>query len=207
VERHPTRVVDRPSRPRRRQPHRTVRPNTDRTDIAPGGQRTARSAPKPRKGPTRTGRDRRGLPFPILGIDSTTARSSSTHILLTYCRDHEITFTRSRPGHKNDGAPREQKNCSSCARPWATTATPTGPDRHPQRIYALSAHRSTSSPHNRNWVHNPPRREGHQTTRHAQTPFQRLLADPTLDITTRPNLHHQFLTSTPAHDPPRDPPL
>lgn len=50
------------------------------------------------------------FPFPIVGIDSDNGSEFINAHLLAYCRDHKITFTRSRPGNKNDGAHVEQKN-------------------------------------------------------------------------------------------------
>ena len=50
------------------------------------------------------------FPFPILGIDSDNGSEFINAHLLGYCVEHEITFTRSRPGNKNDGAHVEQKN-------------------------------------------------------------------------------------------------
>jgi hypothetical protein len=50
------------------------------------------------------------FPFPILGIDSDNGSEFINHHLFNYCVAHEITFTRSRSGNKNDGAHVEQKN-------------------------------------------------------------------------------------------------
>jgi hypothetical protein len=50
------------------------------------------------------------FPFPILGIDSDNGSEFINHHLVAYCAQHRITFTRSRPGNKNDGAHVEQKN-------------------------------------------------------------------------------------------------
>ena len=50
------------------------------------------------------------FPFPILGIDSDNGSEFINHHLLSYCIEHKITFTRSRPGNKNDGCHVEQKN-------------------------------------------------------------------------------------------------
>jgi hypothetical protein len=50
------------------------------------------------------------FPFPILGIDSDNSSEFINHHLLNYCTEHHITFTRSRPGNKNDGSHVEQKN-------------------------------------------------------------------------------------------------
>lgn len=50
------------------------------------------------------------FPFPIVGIDSDNGSEFINEHLLKYCTENEITFTRSRPGNKNDGAHVEQKN-------------------------------------------------------------------------------------------------
>jgi hypothetical protein len=50
------------------------------------------------------------FPFPILGIDSDNGSEFINHHLMDYCVANQITFTRSRPGNKNDGAHVEQKN-------------------------------------------------------------------------------------------------
>jgi hypothetical protein len=50
------------------------------------------------------------FPFPILGIDSDNGSEFINHHLFDYCTEHQITFTRSRSGNKNDGAHVEQKN-------------------------------------------------------------------------------------------------
>jgi hypothetical protein len=50
------------------------------------------------------------FPFPIRGIDSDNGSEFINDQLLRYCTEHQITFTRSRPGNKNDGAHVEQKN-------------------------------------------------------------------------------------------------
>jgi transposase InsO family protein len=52
----------------------------------------------------------RCFPFPILGIDSDNGSEFINAHLFDYCSDRKITFTRSRPGNKNDGAHVEQKN-------------------------------------------------------------------------------------------------
>ena len=52
------------------------------------------------------------LPFPLLGIDSDNGSEFINESLYNYCRDHKITFTRSRPYRKNDSCFVEQKNYS-----------------------------------------------------------------------------------------------
>ena len=57
--------------------------------------------------------DLRGrLPFPLLGIDSDNDGAFINETLTRYCRQEQITFTRSRPYRKNDQAHVEQKNWS-----------------------------------------------------------------------------------------------
>ena len=55
---------------------------------------------------------RKRLPFPLLGIDSDNGSEFINDLLYRYCLDEHITFTRSRPYHKNDQAHVEQKNWS-----------------------------------------------------------------------------------------------
>lgn len=50
------------------------------------------------------------FPFPILGIDSDNGSEFINVHLFEYCAERKITFTRSRPGNKNDGGHVEQKN-------------------------------------------------------------------------------------------------
>lgn len=59
-----------------------------------------------------TKRVRRRLPFALLGIDSDNGSEFINDQLLRYCLQEEITFTRGRPGKKNDSAHVEQKNWS-----------------------------------------------------------------------------------------------
>ncbi len=50
------------------------------------------------------------FPFPVLGIDSDNGSEFINAHLFDYCVSRKITFTRARPGNKNDGAYVEQKN-------------------------------------------------------------------------------------------------
>ena len=52
------------------------------------------------------------MPFPLLGIDSDSGGEFINHHLFNYCRQEQITFTRSRSYRKNDGCFVEQKNYS-----------------------------------------------------------------------------------------------
>jgi hypothetical protein len=59
---------------------------------------------------------RRRLPFPLLGIDSDNGSEFINDELLRYCVQEELTFTRGRPGHKNDNPHVEQKNWTAVRR-------------------------------------------------------------------------------------------
>jgi len=52
------------------------------------------------------------FPFPVIGIDSDNGGEFINNQLFDFCQDRRITFTRSRPYNKNDGAHVEQKNWS-----------------------------------------------------------------------------------------------
>jgi len=55
---------------------------------------------------------RHRLPFPLLGIDSDNGSEFINHHLINYCKEEQLTFTRSRSYRKNDGCYVEQKNYS-----------------------------------------------------------------------------------------------
>ena len=52
------------------------------------------------------------MPYPIKGLDSDSGGEFINEIMLRYCRDRGIAFTRSRPSYKNDQCRVEQKNRS-----------------------------------------------------------------------------------------------
>ncbi len=63
------------------------------------------------------------MPFPILGVDSDNGSEFINDHLLQWCQGRQITFTRARPGNKNDGCHVEQKN-------WAVVRTVVGYHRY-----------------------------------------------------------------------------
>ena len=63
------------------------------------------------------------MPFPILGVDSDNGSEFINEDLLDWCQGRQITFTRARPGNKNDGCHVEQKN-------WAVVRTIVGYHRY-----------------------------------------------------------------------------
>jgi hypothetical protein len=65
----------------------------------------------------------RKMPFPILGVDSDNGSEFINEHLLGWCQGRQVTFTRARPGNKNDGCHVEQKN-------WAVVRTVVGYHRY-----------------------------------------------------------------------------
>ena len=65
----------------------------------------------------------RKMPFPILGVDSDNGSEFINDHLLGWCQGRQITFTRARPGNKNDGCHVEQKN-------WTVVRTLVGYHRY-----------------------------------------------------------------------------
>ncbi len=140
------------------------------------------------------------FPFPVLGIDSDNGSEFINAHLLTFCQRHEITFTRSRPGNKNDGAHVEQKN-------WAVVRRTVGYHRYTgdlqvdllNGIYALLRDQINFFTPQQKLVsktrHGAKVIKKHDT---AQTPFQRLTNNPTIDIADKTGLHDHYLTLNPA---------
>lgn len=141
-----------------------------------------------------------GFPFPILGIDSDNGGEFINAHLLAYCTDQEITFTRSRPGNKNDGCHVEQKN-------WSVVRQTVGYHRYTgdlhvdllNGIYALLRdHINFFIPQQK--LVTKTRVGAKVTKKHdtAQTPFQRVMADRSVDIHDKAELHRHYLTLNPA---------
>ena len=68
------------------------------------------------------------MPFPILGVDSDNGSEFINVYLFLWCRNRQITFTRARPGNKNDGCHVEQKNWA-VVRTWSATTATTPPQK------------------------------------------------------------------------------
>jgi hypothetical protein len=141
-----------------------------------------------------------GFPFPILGIDSDNGTEFINAHLLTFCQNNEITFTRSRPGNKNDGCHVEQKN-------WSVVRQTVGYHRYSgplqldvlNGIYALLRNHINFFMPQQKLVSKT--RDGAKVIKQhdrAQTPFQRAMADPSVDIHDKAELHRHYLTLNPA---------
>jgi hypothetical protein len=65
----------------------------------------------------------RAMPFPILGVDCDNGSEFINDDVFRWCQKRQITFTRARPGNKNDGCHVEQKN-------WTVVRTLVGYHRY-----------------------------------------------------------------------------
>ena len=140
------------------------------------------------------------FPFDVLGIDSDNGGEFINDQLLRHCNDNEITFTRSRPGNKNDGCHVEEKN-------WSVVRQAVGYHRYDterellllNEIYALLRLQiNFFSPHQK-LVSKV--REGAKVTKRydiAATAYQRVLADETIPQPVNDELTRQYRSLNPA---------
>jgi hypothetical protein len=144
---------------------------------------------------------RRRLPFPLLGIDSDSGGEFINSLLLDYCRQEGIVFTRSRPYPKNDQAHVEQKN-------WTHVRQLLGYQRlegAPRVAQINELYRTWGALHNffcptlklQSKV-----RRGSRTLRKyspPQTPYQRLRDCPHLTAPQKQQLQSRFQQLNPLH--------
>src|SRR5664279_5493863 len=140
------------------------------------------------------------FPFPIRGIDSDNGSEFINAHLLRYCDQNKITFTRSRPGNKNDGAHIEQKN-------WSVVRQAVGYHRYDtaaelallNQIYALvRLHVNFFSPQQKLISKT---RIGAKVIKKydtAQTPYQRVIASPHVSKKIKTALTRQYRQLNPA---------
>ena len=140
------------------------------------------------------------LPFPLLGIDSDNGGEFINDQLLRYCKEHDITFTRSRAYRKNDGCHVEQKN-------WSVVRQNVGYARFDtleelavlNRIHALvRLHTNFFMPSAQLLSKT---RDGAKVTKRYDrpaTPYRRVLARDDIDETAKAALTARFETLNPA---------
>ena len=140
------------------------------------------------------------MPFPIRGIDSDNGSEFINFHLLDWCDKHQITFTRSRVGNKNDGCHVEQKN-------WTTVRTLVGYYRYDtpaellllNKIWALQSLVSNYFYPQQKLVYKA--RDGAKVIKKydtAATPQQRAQAHPNLPTTAKADLTRTYLDINPA---------
>jgi hypothetical protein len=140
------------------------------------------------------------FPFPILGIDSDNGSEFINEQLLRYCTEQNITFTRARAGHKNDGAHVEQKNWSVVRRTVGYHRYDTAPELALlNEIYPLLGLMTNFFTPSQKLVHK--HRVGAKVTRRydeAATPYQPVMADPGVAKETKTALTGRYLGLNPA---------
>jgi transposase InsO family protein len=140
------------------------------------------------------------FPFPIAGIDSDNGSEFINHHLFEFCTTREITFTRSRPGNKNDGAHVEQKN-------WTVVRQTVGYHRYAGQtqldvlngIYDLLRLQTNFFLPQQKLLSKT--RQGAKVAKKhdtAQTPYQRALTHSEIDIADKATLTEQYATLNPA---------
>jgi len=140
------------------------------------------------------------FPFPIVGIDSDNGSEFINNHLLRWCEAGKITFTRGRPGNKNDGAHVEQKN-------WAIVRQVVGYHRYDtaaelellNRIWMVQSQLTNFFYPQQKLVSK--QRVGAKVIRKhdaAATPHQRARARRDVSKKTRTTLDKQFETINPA---------
>lgn len=139
------------------------------------------------------------LPMPLLSLHTDNGGEFLNHILIPWCRDEHITFTRGRPHRKNDQAYVEQKN-------WSVLRRVIGYDRYCTRaaFLALEAVHQLLRPYVNFFQ---PLRKLISKERHgarvlkrydrAQTPYRRLLASGVLTPENRAALDDEYLRLNP----------
>lgn len=140
------------------------------------------------------------LPFALLGIDSDNGQEFINNHLLAYCTDHEITFTRSREGRKNDNAHVEQKNWSVVRQTvgYARYDTDAEVDLLNQLYQPLRLMTNFFTPQQKLIAKT---RVGAKVIKKhdvAQTPFQRLIARDDIDQSVKDNLTRWYAQLNPA---------
>lgn len=140
------------------------------------------------------------LPFPMLGLHSDNGGEFINEPLVTYCREHEITFTRSRPYRKNDNCFVEQKN-------WAVVRRFVGYGRFDtdQACAVLTQLDAVLSDYLNFFVPSMKLiekvRDGARIKKHydrARTPLERVLASPEVAEEDKQNLRERALRLNPA---------
>jgi hypothetical protein len=134
------------------------------------------------------------LPFPLLGIDSDTGSEFINDELLRYAEQEQLTFTRSRPGRKNDGAHIEQKN-------WSVVRRYVGDLRYdtPKQVALLNQLYEVLHLYTNFFMPvvklKEKVRHGSKVTKKydaPQTPYQRVLASPDVSAKIKATLRAQY---------------
>ena len=140
------------------------------------------------------------LPFKVRGIDSDNGTEFINHHLLNYCKENEITFTRSRPYRENDNCFIEQKNWSVVRKTVGYRRYDTIEERNLlNQIYdKLRPYTNYFQP---SMKLVGKKRDGAKVTKtydKAKTPYRRLLADGSISQSSKDRLGEEYLSINPA---------
>jgi len=140
------------------------------------------------------------LPFALVGLDTDNGSEFINHLLFGYCQQRQITFTRGRPYHSNDGCFVEQKNNSVVRRAvgYARYDTPAELEVLAELYGLLSPYVNFFQPQMRLLER---KRDGAKVARRydkARTPFQRLMAEGALDPEAAALLQKTYEAANPA---------
>jgi hypothetical protein len=139
-------------------------------------------------------------PFPLLGLDSDNGSEFINHSLASWCDANRITFTRTRPYHKNDNCFVEQKNLK-CIRDYVGYRRFDTPSEH-QALAAvyrslcplLNYFLPTVKLIDKSRVGSKVRKVYDKPV----SPYQRLMASPDLSVTARAELARRYQTYNPV---------
>jgi len=140
------------------------------------------------------------LPFPLLGIDSDNGSEFINDQLFRYCKEKDVTFTRSRAYRKNDGCHVEQKN-------WSVVRQNVGYARFdtPEELEVLNNIHALVRLHTNFFMPSAKlvskTRDGSKVTKRYDkptTPYRRMLALDDVNSKTKTALIAQFQTLNPA---------
>jgi hypothetical protein len=143
---------------------------------------------------------RSGLPFALVGIDSDNGGEFINAHLLRYCKRNTLTFTRGRPGKKNDQCRVEQKN-------WDIVRKMIGYRRFDtkeqlgilKRIYSLlTLYQNYFQPSQKLTEKHRIGSKVRKKYDDAQTPCQRLLSRKDIPQDTKKRLRQTFRNTNPA---------
>ena len=140
------------------------------------------------------------LPFPLLGIDSDNDSAFLNGLLVGYCEQNDIAFTRCRPYKKNDQAHIEQKN-------WTAVRKLIGYDRYAskealrllEKVYKdwrllVNYFQPVRKLTGKERVEGKVRKFYDQ----AKTPYQRVLVSPAVEEEAKERLQEIYLTLNPV---------
>jgi len=140
------------------------------------------------------------LPFSILGIDSDNGAEFINAHLIRYCKEHKITFTRSRPYRKNDSCFVEQKNWSVIRRAVGYARYDTDKELNIlNELYSYLRLYSNLFQPVRKLIKKE--RIGSRVIKRydeAKTPYRRVLASPDIEDEIKVKLKNQYAMLNPA---------